>query len=72
MKYKITLEEMTSVKEKQRNWVKVDPYEDDDGETKMYDYRDEVVEVASSKEVYSQVVESEKFDIKKVIDAFNQ
>ena len=69
MKYKITIEKIDTKLVTERNWVQVDPYKDEEGETKTYDYRNEEKEQDISEDIYTQTVEN--INLKEIIKAVN-
>lgn len=69
MKYKITIEKIDTKSVKERNWVQVDEYKDEDGKTRNYDYRDEVKENDISEQIYTQTIEN--INLKEIIKAVN-
>lgn len=70
MKYRITIEKIDVRPVKSREWVEVDPYKNEDGETKHFDYRDKVVEEEVSETIYQQTVEG-ALNLSGIINAVN-
>ena len=72
MKYKITVQVLITEDYVEKEWMQVDPYKDEDGNTKTYNYVDITKTRSKDETIYEQVKNSDAFDLKAVIDSFNK